>query len=225
MRSNGLSRPPAVRRRFPRMVSALSIGAAGLGVTGAAGLAAGATPASASTNLSSPTTLSGNEDLRSPGVTAVGGGVSASFDLAETLSWSQPAQASTTFERNQIRQGRSPALKSGFTTTGTGTMSVTWTLDDLKASFGGSRTINLGSPSFTASAPCTLATGGAPYDCALGSGTTALVSTPYGYHGPYVSLGLKAKVTVTPQELATMRSLVEQERLAPPCAWWSARPR
>jgi hypothetical protein len=190
-----------------RVVSALCIGAVGLGVTGAAGLAGRAIPASASTNDSSPTTLSGHQDLVSPAVTAVGDGVTATFDLHETLKWSQPAQVSTTFDRSQIRQGRTPALKSAFATTGTGTMSVSWTLDDLKASFGGSDPISLGSPSFSASAPCNLATGGGSYDCALGSGTTALVPTPYGYHGPYVSLGLKADVTVTPQELATVRAL------------------
>jgi hypothetical protein len=189
-------------------VAALCIGAAAFGVIGVAGVAAGATPASASTTtMSSPTTLSGHEDLHSPGVSAVGGGVTASFDLLETLSWGQPAQVTTTFERNQIRQGRSPALKNAVAMSGTGTMSVSWTLRDLKASFGGSGAIGLGSPSFSASAPCNLATRGAPYDCALGSGTTSLVPTPYGYHGPSVSLGLKADVTITPQELATMRSL------------------
>ena len=209
MRSNDLSRPRALHRRFPRVVSALCIGAVGLGVAGAANVAGAATPPNASaTSMSSPTTLSGHEDLHSPSVGAVGGGVTASFDLLETLSWSQPAQVSTTFERNQIRQGRSPALKSGVAVTGSGTMSVSWTLHNLKASFDGSGMISLGSPSFSASAPCNLMTGGGPYDCALSSGTTALVSTPYGYHGPYVSLRLKADITVTPQELATMRSLV-----------------
>jgi hypothetical protein len=190
------------------MVSALCIGAAGFGVAGAAGLAGADAPAGASAmTASSPTTLSGLDDLRSPGVSVTGGGVTASFDLVETLSWSQPGQFTTTFERNQIRQGRSPALKSAYATTGTGTMSVSWTLNDLKASFGGSNTIGLGSPSFSASAPCNLTTSGAPYDCPLASGTTALLPTPDGYRGPYVNLGLKADVTVTPQELATLRSL------------------
>ena len=209
MRSNDLPRQPAVRRRFPRVVSVLCIGVAGLAVTGASGLAAGATPANASTTVSSPTTVSGRVDLHSPGVSATSGGVTASFDLLETLSWSQPAQVSTTFESNQIRQGQSPALKSAFAAAGSGTMSVSWTLDDLNASFGGSGTISLGSPSFSASAPCTLATSGASYSCALGAGTTPLVSTPHGYRGPYLNLGLRADVTVTPQDLSTMGSLAD----------------
>jgi len=90
MRSNDLSRPRALHRRFPRVVSALCIGAVGLGVAGAANVAGAATPPNASaTSMSSPTTLSGHEDLHSPSVGAVGGGVTASFDLLETLSWSQ----------------------------------------------------------------------------------------------------------------------------------------
>jgi hypothetical protein len=195
----------------------LCIGAAGFGVTAAAGLAAGATPASASAiTLSSPTTLSGHVDLHAPGVSAAGGGVTASFDLRESLSWSQPAEVSTSFERNQIRQGRSPALKTAVASTSSGTMSVSWTLDDLTASFGGSGTISLGSPSFSASAPCNLATSGVPYACTVGSNATALVSTPYGYHGPYLNLGLGADVTLTPQELATMRSLAAAGTAGPP---------
>ncbi len=208
MRSNESIRPLVARRCLPRMLSALALGAAGLGVAGIAGVALGTTPAGATTaTASNPTTLSGTQELNSTGVEASGAGVTATFDLAETLSWSQRAQVTTTYDPSQIRQGRSPAPIDSYARTGAGTITVSWTLDHLAVTFGNFGTISLGSPGFSASSPCNLSAGGAPFDCIASSASTALVSTPYGYHGPYVTLGLKADVTVTPQELATMRTL------------------
>jgi PKD domain/Bacterial Ig-like domain (group 3) len=209
MRSNESLRPLVARRYILRMASALSLGAAGLGVAGVAGLAAlAAPPAGASTaSASSPTTLAGTQQLNSTSVDASGIGVTATFDLSETLSWSQPAQVATTYDPKQIRQGRSPVARDSYARTGAGTLTVSWTLDDLAVTFGNFGTINVGSPSFSASGPCNLATDGAPFDCAVESAATALLATPDGYRGPYVNLGLKADVTVTPQQLATMRTL------------------
>ena len=208
MRSHEPSCPVAAHRRFVRVVSALCIGAAGLGVVGVTGLTLAATPAGASTATGSgSTTLAGTQNLSATGVSASGGGVTATFDLTQVLHWSQPAQITTTFHRNQIRQGRTPAVRDSYSTAGAGTMSVSSTLNNLKVSFGSTGPIDLGSPSFVASAPCNLATSGTPFACSLKSPKTGLISTPFGYTGPYVNLSLETEVTVTPQELATMRTL------------------
>lgn len=209
MRSNLFRCLVGARERVPRVVSCLCLGAAGLGVAGVADLATGVMSVAASTTTSSsPTTLFGTQDLASAGVSASSAGITATFDLAETLSWKQPALVTTTYDPYRIRQGRSPTTRNAYASAGAGTMTVSWTLDNLHVTDGNLGTLSLGSPSFSASGPCTLVGGGAPYDCTVDSGATALIPTPDGYHGRYVNLALTAEVTVTPQQLTALRTLV-----------------
>ncbi|HEX3334314.1 MAG TPA: PKD domain-containing protein [Acidimicrobiales bacterium] len=209
MRSNRFRLFLAARGRVPRAVSSICLGAAGLGIAGVADLTgAGATPAGASmTSASSPTTLSGTQDLTSPGLSATGGGVTATFDLVEGLSWKQPAQVATAVDPGRIRQGRTPTAKVSYASTGAGTMVVSWTLENLHVTAGDLGTISLGSPTVSANGQCTQA--GAGSSCTIVSGTTALIPTPTGYRGPYVNLALRADVTVTTQQLASLRTLVD----------------
>lgn len=164
-----------------------------------------AVPAYASTTtLTSPTTLSGNQTVSSTGVTATGAGVTATFDLTTSLSWTQGAQLGAAFDPNLVRQGRQLDVNDSYTRTGAGSMAVTWTLNNLQVSWGTIGPLSLGSPSFSASGACDLMAGGSNYTCHLVSPTVALLDT-YPIPGPYVDLGMAADVTVTPQGIATIR--------------------
>jgi PKD repeat protein len=84
-------------------------------------------------------------------------------------------------------------------------MSVTWTLNNLQVSWDGIGPVSLGSPQFAASGACTLLAGGPNYDCQFASNQNNLLDT-WPIPGPYVSVGMAADVTVTPQGVATLRS-------------------
>ncbi len=170
------------------------------------GLAISVAPAgAATTTLSSPTALSGGQTLSSTGLTASGAGVTASTDLTTTLSWSQPAAVvSTAFDPNLVRQGRSPDPSDAYASTGAGAMTITWAMQNTQVSWDGIGPLNLGSPSFSATGPCTLEAGGSDYVCHLTSSQQSILDT-YPVPGPYVKLGVAADVTVTPQGIATLR--------------------
>ncbi len=207
-RSSQSSAKPSASPRVARVLAGLCLGASSLSLIGVAGLFVGATPAGASTiTLSSPTPLSGNQTLSSTGVTASGLGVTATFDLTETLTWTQAAQVTTTVDSNLVRQGRSANPSDSYSTTAPGNMSVAWTLNNLNVSWDGIGPLSLGSPSFSASGPCNLMASGPNYDCNLASSQISLLDT-YPVPGPYVKLGLGSDVTITPQALASMRQAV-----------------
>lgn len=156
------------------------------------------------TTESATTTLAGSQVLSDVGVKVSGSGVSASFNLKESISWAQKADVSATFTSSLVRQGRSPSPSDLYAATGAGTMSVTWILGTLQVAWTTVTTLNLGSPSFFASGPCALRASGAPYACTLTGPQLTLLDT-YPVPGPYVKLGLGATVTVTPQALSTTR--------------------
>ncbi len=175
-------------------------------IAGLTGLAISVAPAgAATTTLSSATSLSGSQTLSSTGLTASGAGVTASTDLTTTLSWSQPAAAvSTAFDPDLVRQGRSPDPSDAYASTGAGTMTITWAMQNTQVSCDGIGPLSLGSPSFSATGPCTLEAGGSDYVCHLTSSQQSLLDT-YPVPGPYVKLAVAADVTVTPQGISTLR--------------------
>lgn len=179
-----------------------------LGIASLTGVVIVATPTAASaatTTLSSPTTLTGSQTLSSTGVVASGAGVTAKFDLVTAATWTQPAALlSTAFDPNLVRQGRALNPADSYTRTSPGSMTVRWTLNNLSVSWGIIGPLNLGSPAFSATAPCNLIAGGSDYLCHLTSSTTSLLGF-YPNIGPYVDLGLAADVTVTPQGILTLR--------------------
>jgi PKD repeat protein len=192
------------RRRRP-LGSLLSLCAAGLVV-----LAVGAAPASASTTtLSQATTLSGSQTLSSTGITATGLGVTATFDLTTTLNWNQVASLGTAFDPNLVRQGRSLDPSDSYTRTGSGSMALSWTLSNLMVSWDGVGPLSLGSPGLSATGSCDLEAAGPNEVCHLSSSQLTLLDScaiyPLPCAGPYVKLGLVADLTITPQEIATMR--------------------
>jgi PKD repeat protein len=196
-------RRPRERSRPARRIAM----AGALAVSGAAGLLIAAVPASASTvtTLTSPTTLSGSTDLSSLGVTATGAGVTATFDLDTSLQWSQAASVGTTFDANLVRQGRALNPSDSYSRTGSGSMSVTWTLSNLQVSWDGVGPLSLGSPSFSATGNCDLMAGGPPEVCHLASNQIGLLDPGFPAISPFVKLSLAADVTVTPQGIATVR--------------------
>ena len=184
-------------------------GIAGLGAAGVvAGVGlvatAGAALAGTVTTLTNPTTLSGSQTISSTGVTATGAGVTATFDLQTSLTWSQSASVGATFDSNLVRQGRALNPSDSYTRNGAGSMAVTWTLAGLNVSWDSIGPIPLGSPSFSATGSCDLMADGSTETCHLASGQISLAD-PYPAPGPYVKLSLAADVTVTPQGIATVR--------------------
>jgi PKD repeat protein len=180
-------------RRARRSVGVLSkaLVTVSLGFAGLVALSVGAsTPVSAA-----PTSLSN----------VSGSGVTATFDLTTALNWTQPASISTAFDPNLVRQGQTPNPSDSFGRPSAGSMSVTWTLNNLQLSWEGIGPLDLGSPQFSASGSCNLMAGGPNYDCTFFSDQDSLLDT-YPIPGPYVSVGMSADVNVTPQGIATLRS-------------------
>jgi PKD repeat protein len=187
------------RRRATRTLLALvaaSLAAATIGPASAL---------AASTTLANSTTLAGGSTLTAVPFNTSGGGVNVSGTAEITMSWSQPASLSTTFDPNLLRQGRTLALSDAYGRSAAGAMSVSYTLTDLTVSWGSVGPLSLGSPGFTATGSCNLLAGGPNYVCNLSSPQTALYDN-YPVPGPYVKLSLAAAVTVTPQGLATLRT-------------------
>src|ERR1700722_723672 len=152
---------------------------ASLGFAGLVALSVGAmTPASAApTSLSSPTALSGDTTLGPTPYNVSGSGVTATFNLTTELNWSQVANLGTTFDPNQVRQGQTPNPSDSFTRPLPGSMSVTWTLNNLQLSWNGIGPIGLGSPQFSTSGSCSLMAGGPNYDCSFSSNQDNLLDT------------------------------------------------
>jgi PKD repeat protein len=181
---------------------------AALSVTALATVVAAAAPASAGTvtTFTSPTTLTGNTTLSDTGVTATDpvSGVTATFDLVTALKWTQAANVGVTFDSNLVRQGRSVDPSVSYTRNGSGSMTMTWTLSNLKVSWGSVGPLGLGSPAFNVTGDCDLLASGSE-TCHLASGQIGLLDPGFPNVSPYVKLSLAADVTVSPQGIATVR--------------------
>jgi PKD repeat protein len=192
------SRRDAIRSSVVALAAALAV------------VAATATPARASTTTATqPPTLTGTKDLSASGITATGAGVTATFDLVETVNWTQAGSLDVTYDPNLVRQGRSLDPSDSFSTSGAGSMSISWTLQNLHVSWDGIGPLDQGNPTFTATGPCTMKTTGSNVSCHLaGSQITLLDSCvvfPLPCAGPYVKLGLVDDVTISPDAVASHR--------------------
>ncbi len=195
------------RSRAPRAPRRLRVGvctvlaSAGLSalVLGATALPAAAAP----TTATKATTLSGTSTLSAAGVHFTGAGiVSGHVTFRENLKWTQPAQLSTTYNPNTVRQGQSPAPTVVYSTTSAGSMTVTWSVHwyvtvATLATFTGTVTL-------TATGPCTLKASGPKYECSPRSSQATLITILIGH----LRVSLGATVTITPKALTTNRKAV-----------------
>ena len=200
-----MTRLPSARSRRDAIRLSAAVIAALLAVVAATATSARAS----STTTSQPTTLTGSKGLSASGITATGAGVTATFDLVETVNWTQAGSLGVTYDPNLVRQGRSLDPSAGFSASGAGSMSISWTLQNLKVSWDGIGPLDLGNPTFTATGPCTLEDHRVRVSCHLaGSQITLLDSCavfPLPCAGPYVKLGLVDDVTISPSAVATHR--------------------
>jgi PKD repeat protein len=193
----------ASTRRWARSALAAVLYTGGL--AGALIVATPSLASAATTTLTAPTTLTGSQVLSSTSVTATGAAVTATFDLLTSAHWTQSAALlNTAFDANLVRQGRSLNPSDSYSRTSPGSMSITWTLNNLAVSWNGIGPLDLGNPEFSATGLCDLMASGANYTCHLVSPAITLTDL-YPLPGPYVDLGLKADVTVTPQGIITLR--------------------
>ncbi|HET6165325.1 MAG TPA: PKD domain-containing protein [Marmoricola sp.] len=175
------------------------------------GLVAFASPASADTDAIT-TTLHGNGSLGSETATASSGAFSGSITASAALDWTQAAAVSVSWDPDDVRQGRHLDPSDDYDRTAPGTMSITYSVSgsasvDASSEGLGTLSLSFGPLSITASGSCDLKTSGASYSCHLESGDVDLfdlgslaLGTPY-LHGKMVS-----DVTVTPDQLATLRT-------------------
>lgn len=165
---------------------------------------AGGSALAVTTTLPQATSLSGSRTLTLNGLTKSEGGVDFSTDMTTHLTWSQAASLALTFDPNLLRQGRALDPSDAFTRPASGLLSITWTLNNVGVSWLGVGPLDLGSPTFNATALCDLLADGSAYVCHLASDQIKLIDH-YPSPGPYVSLGLAADITITPQAIATAR--------------------
>jgi hypothetical protein len=167
-----------------------------------------ATPAlAASSTVTTPTLLTGTTTLSSVALSATTlAGITGSASLDTTLDWSQAASVATTFDPNLVRQGRALDPVNQYARTSPGSMSSAWTLNNISLAWD-VLSVNLGSIGIPASGPCDLKASGANYTCTLSSAQIDLVPLAPLPGLPYVKGDLTAAVTVTPQALATLRTV------------------
>ena len=158
------------------------------------------------------TTLHGTGSLGSVTATGGSGAFSGSVTASASLDWSQAAAVSIAWDPDDVRQGRHLDPSDDYGRTAPGTMSVTYSVSgsgsvDASSEGLGTLSLSFGPLSITASGTCDLKTSGGSYSCHLESSDvelfdlgSAAVGTPY-LHGKMVS-----DVTVTPDQLATLRT-------------------
>ena len=159
----------------------------------------------ATSTVSNATSLSGDSTLTAVGFTASGAGVTATGTAEITVHWTQAASLDTTFDPNLVRQGRALDPADAYTRTGSGSMSVDYTIADLQVSWDGLGPFNLGSPTYSTTGTCDLMAGGSDYACHLESDQITLLD-PSPLPGPFVKLRVVSDVTVTPDGIATLRT-------------------
>jgi hypothetical protein len=175
------------------------------------GLVALAAPASADSGTI-PTTLHGTGSLGSETASGSSGAFSGSITASASLDWTQAAAVSVSWDPDDVRQGRHLDPSDDYGRTAPGTMSITYSVSgsasvDASSEGFGTLTLSFGPISKTASGTCDLKTSGGSYTCHLESSEVDLfdpgsvaVGSPY-LHGKLVS-----DVTVTPDQLATLRT-------------------
>lgn len=198
-----------IRTIRPGRVRGIGIGAAlALSV---AGLVAAPTPAFADSGAV-PTNLHGSGSLGSETATASSGPVSGSITASADLSWDQAAVVSVDWDPDDVRQGRHLDPTDHYTRPASGHMSIQYSVSataslDASSVGAGTLSIGFGPVSITAGGTCDLKTSGASYSCHLESSSVGLIDpTVAGLFMPYVDGKMVADVTVTPDQLDSLRT-------------------
>jgi hypothetical protein len=173
------------------------------------GLVTLASPASADTG-SIPTTLHGTGSLGSETATASSGPFSGSVTASAALDWTQAAAVGVSWDPDNVRQGRHLDPSDDYNRVGPGSMSITYSVSgsgSLDAGDLGTLTLGFGPVSITASGACDLKASGSSYTCHLESADVPLIDPSIFAVGlPYLHGKMVSDVTVTPQQLATLRT-------------------
>jgi hypothetical protein len=175
------------------------------------GVVAIASPALAD-SAAIPTALHGSESLGSVTASASSGNLSGSLTASASLDWSQAAAVAVSWNPDDVRQGRHLDPSDDYNRSAPGTMSITYSVSgtgslDASSEGFGTLSIGFGPISVTASGTCDLKTSGSAYACHLESGSVDLFDLgPAALGTPYVHGKMVADVTVTPDQLATLRT-------------------
>jgi PKD repeat protein len=175
------------------------------------GLVAVASPASADSG-SIPIALHGTGSLGSETASASSGAISGSITASASLAWDQASVVSADWVPDKVRQGRDLDPTDQYSRTAPGHLSITYSVSasaslDASSVGAGTLSIGFGPVSITADGTCDLKTSGADYTCHLESGSVSLIDpTPAGLFLPYVDGKMVADVTVSPDQLSTLRT-------------------
>jgi PKD repeat protein len=174
------------------------------------GLVALAGPAAADSGTI-PTALHGTASLGSETASATSGALSGSVTASASMSWDQAAAVSADWDPDDVRQGRHLDPTDQYTRTVGGTMSITYSVSGSvgidTGDFAGVIGFGFGPASLTASGPCDLKAGGSSYTCHLESSSVGIVDPSiFAVGAPYLDGKMVADVTVTPDELASLRT-------------------
>jgi PKD repeat protein len=158
-----------------------------------------------------PTALHGTGSLGSVTATASSGALSGSITASASMAWDQAAAVSVTWDPDNVRQGRHLDPTDQYTRTAGGTMSITYSLSGSvgidTGDFAGVIGFGFGPESLTASGPCDLKAGGGTYTCHLESSSVGIVDPSiFAVGAPYLDGKMIADVTVTPDQLSTLRT-------------------
>jgi PKD repeat protein len=175
------------------------------------GLVAVAAPASADSGTI-PTSLHGSGSLGSETATASSGAFSGSITASASLDWTQAAAVSVSWDPDNVRQGRHLDPSDDYDRLVPGTMSITYSVSgsasvDASSEGFGTLTASFGPLSITTTGTCDLKTSGAAYSCHLESGNVELFDLgPLALGTPYLHGKMVSDVTVTPDQLASLRT-------------------
>jgi len=187
-------------------------GAAVLATTALAfgGIAATATPALAAGGTIT-TSLHGSASLGSETASASSGALSGSITASASMTWDQPASVGVSWDPDNVRQGRNLDPSDQYTRTAPGTMSITYSVSGSvgidTGSLAGVLSFGFGPASLTASGPCDLQASGPNYTCHLESDSVGIIDPGiFAVFSPYLDAKMIADVTITPAELASLRT-------------------
>jgi hypothetical protein len=187
------------RPRLRRSAAALTAVAVGVGL-----VVAGTAPAFAGTSTNG-TTLTGTTTLAHLSASDTWGSLSGTASADMSMNWSQVASVQVDWTDNLVRQGRSLDPTVTYARPAPGSMSITYSVS---ASLSWDSFVSIGvSASITASGPCDLRAGGSDYVCHLTSDDIGVLDPGLLALGaPYVDAAVTADVTVTPQQIDTLRT-------------------
>ena len=191
----------ALRLHARRPVATIAVSTLVVGLA----LVAGAAPASAGT-FTGGTTMSGSTTLAEAQASDTWGSLSGTATADMSMDWSQVASVKVDWTDNLVRQGRSLDPTVTYSRPVPGSMTIHY---NVSASLSWDSFISVGvSAGIDATGPCDLKAGGIDYVCHLTSDDVGILDPGLAALGsPYVDAALTADVTVTPQQIDTLRTV------------------